>query len=68
MAIEYQGQQHYNPVNFGGCSDEVALKNFEDQQRRDKIKFQYCQNNKIKLLLILYTEFDNLSKIIKENV
>lgn len=66
IAIEYQGQQHYSPVNFGGCSDEVALKNFENQRRRDEIKFQYCQNNKIKLLLIPYTEFDNLSKIIKE--
>ena len=24
--IEYQGQQHYNPVRFGGISEDVANK------------------------------------------
>lgn len=29
LAIEYQGQQHYKPVQFGGCSMEEAIQNFE---------------------------------------
>lgn len=68
LAIEYQGEQHYKPVCFGGCSNDDAMKRFMLQQRHDEIKSQYCKDNKIKLLLISYKEFDNLFKIIKENV
>ena len=68
IAIEYQGEQHYKPVQFGGVSVDNAIKAFENQSRHDNIKFNYCKDNGIKLLSIPYTEFDNLEKIIKENV
>lgn len=68
MAIEYQGEQHYKPVRFGGISLDDAKEMFEKQKRHDDIKSNYCINNGIKLLLIPYTEFDNLEQIIKDNV
>lgn len=50
VAIEYQGVQHYRPVEyFGGKSA------FEKLKRHDAIKANYCNENKIKLLAIPYT-------------
>jgi hypothetical protein len=50
ICIEYDGKQHFQPVNmFGG--DE----SFEGQVLRDKIKDQYCKKNGIKLIRIPYT-------------
>jgi hypothetical protein len=51
MAIEYQGQQHYKPVNhFGG------EKAFGQLQIRDRIKKTKCEKKKTKLL---YIRFDD---------
>lgn len=47
--IEYQGKQHYEPVEFFGGVD-----NFEEVKRRDGIKRDYCEANNIPLLLINY--------------
>lgn len=66
--IEYDGEQHYVPVNFGGVSDEEALENFKQIQNNDKIKNQYCQNNNIKLIRIPYWEFENIEKTLKLNL
>ena len=46
---EYQGEQHYKPVNFGGCGDDVAKIRFQENIIRDEIKKEYCENNKMKL-------------------
>ena len=47
--VEYQGIQHYKPVErFGG---EEA---FKENQRRDLLKKEYCENNNIKLLTPSY--------------
>jgi hypothetical protein len=49
--IEFDGKQHFEAVKrFGG------IKGFESTKENDKIKTQYCQNNKIKLLRISYKE------------
>lgn len=49
VCIEYQGQQHYYPVEiFGG--EEI----FQKQQRHDNIKRDYCKNHGIRLLEIPY--------------
>lgn len=60
IAYEYQGQQHYYPVNFGGCSDEDAQKDFEVDQIRDNIKREYCKEHNIPLIEIPYWERDNM--------
>lgn len=38
LAIEYDGEQHFKPVRFGGMSLEKAQKCFIKQQKRDIIK------------------------------
>lgn len=38
FAIEYQGEQHFMPVDFGGKGKKIAQKQFEENQRRDKLK------------------------------
>lgn len=58
--IEYQGQQHYEPTTF------FSHDNLEDIQNRDKIKYDYCKNNNIDLLVIKYTDFNNIENIIKD--
>jgi len=61
--IEYNGIQHYKPVAiFGG---EEA---FKKQCVNDKIKYDYCQNNNINLIIIPYWEFKNIESILEEKL
>ncbi len=66
IAYEYQGQQHYHPVNFGGISDQEAAKEYNNNQKRDNIKRKYCINNNITLITIPYWEYDNMENYIIE--
>lgn len=51
ICIEYDGIQHFNPVQiFGGIST------FKKMKINDEIKNKYCDNNNIKLLRISYLE------------
>lgn len=55
--IECQGQQHYHPVDvFGGQPQ------FEIQKMYDNKKRQYCKDNKIKLIEIPYTDYNNINE------
>lgn len=54
--IEYDGQQHFEPVSYFG-----GQKRFEDQIKKDKLKNEYCTKNNIKLIRIKYDEFDKIS-------
>jgi hypothetical protein len=57
--IEYNGQQHYMPVDyFGG---EPA---FEEQKIRDNVKQDYCKKNQIPLLIIPYWNIDFIEDIL----
>ena len=60
--IEYNGRQHYEPVErFGG---EEA---FKKQIERDQDLRNYCSENNIQLLEIEYTtKFENIMSIIKD--
>lgn len=48
--IEYNGKQHYEPIEFFG-----GQLRFEEAKIRDEIKKQYCQSENIPLLIIPYT-------------
>lgn len=51
FAFEYQGQQHYKPVDiFGG------QEGFEKIKVRDSIKQKLCLQNKVKLLYVRYDD------------
>ena len=55
--IEYDGEQHFRPVEFFGGEEKFAV-----QQEVDKRKNDYCQQNNIPLVRIPYTEYDSITE------
>lgn len=51
ICIEYNGKQHYEPIDFFGGEDA-----FKIRQQHDKIKKNYCRSNGINLLCISYQQ------------
>lgn len=60
VAYEYNGEQHYFPIDFAGKGEEWANEQFEINHTRDSIKIEYCKKNNIPLIIIPYWEFDNM--------
>ena len=57
VGIECQGAQHFKPVNFTGkMTSQQVQKNFEQQQLRDRLKKQYCEESGVKLYYIIKKE------------
>jgi len=52
LALEFQGEQHYNYSDFFHRGDPENLKR---QQERDEIKRSECERLKIKLIVVPYT-------------
>ena len=63
MCIEYNGQQHYMPIDYFG-----GEKHYESQIKHDKIKANYCSNNNINLLIIPYCDVDNIEDILNKEL
>ena len=60
ICIEYDGIQHFKPIEFFG-----GIKSFEECKEKDKIKFDHCIKNNISLLKIPYYDNANIeNKII----
>jgi len=57
VAVEYDGEQHYRPVNFGGRSVELSDIAFIKQQKDDKIKDKRAADNNINLFRIPYFDW-----------
>jgi hypothetical protein len=57
--IEYNGEQHYKPIERWG-----GTKGLEDVQRRDRIKADFAQANALHLITIPYTDYDRIGTII----
>lgn len=55
VGIEYQGKQHFEPIDFFG-----GVEGFKDVQKRDKDKKNQCEKNGINLIYINY--FENISE------
>ncbi len=68
LLIEYDGEQHFRPVKFGGSNDDKADKRFELNQIRDQIKNDYCASRHIPLIRIPYTDFDRIDEILDEHI
>ena len=51
IAIEYQGKQHFEPVEYFGGKE-----NYEKQVERDKLKLELSEKNGVKLIYINYWE------------
>ena len=54
--IEYDGEQHFESVDFFGGEEKLKL-----QRERDERKNKWCEENNIRLIRIPYTEYDNLT-------
>lgn len=64
IAIEYDGQQHFMPVDFANKGKEWANNLFQNNVRKDNIKDIYCKDNNINLIRIPYFEYDNIFDIL----
>ena len=65
LLIEYQGEQHFKPINFGGTSVSPEQL-FIDVKKRDNIKLTYSTINKIPLLQISYKKLKNIDIILTQ--
>lgn len=66
ILIEVNGKQHYEPVKYWHGDT-----GFEEQKRRDSIKYAYCQNKNIRLIILPYWNFRKNKKyidILQENL
>ena len=63
IAIEYDGRQHYEIIDYFD-----GLDGFIDTKVRDTIKTVYCKENNIKLIRIPYWDFDNIEEILEKEL
>lgn len=59
LIIEFQGEQHKKFVPFF----HKTIEQFNIQQKRDEIKFDYANTNGIKVIFIDYSELDQINFI-----
>lgn len=62
LFIEYNGEQHYEDVEFFNSDDW----SFEDQQIRDEVMRKYCRDHLHNLLEIPYWDFKRLEDILSD--
>lgn len=62
ICIEYQGEQHYRPVEYFG-----GEKKFKDQVKKDNLKRKFCKENDIKLIEIPY-HVNDIKHILEKNI
>lgn len=63
ILIEYDGGQHFEPVDHFGGTDI-----FERTKQNDSIKTQFAQDNGFILIRIPYTEFNNIESILRDEI
>lgn len=61
--IEYDGIQHFKPIDHFGGEDA-----FYTRKQNDEIKNAYCMENDLPLLRISYWEFDEIESILDDNL
>ena len=62
--IEYDGEQHFEPVDFTSKGEQWAKKLFKQVQQNDQIKNQYAKDNNWTLIRIPYWDIDNIEQIL----
>ena len=67
VAIEYDGRQHFEPMNYAKTKEENQYL-FELGIHRDEIKNQYCKDNSIKMIRIPYWDFDHIFEILRKEL
>lgn len=64
LLIEYNGVQHYKEIEFFHRKPG----DFQHQLERDQHKKDYAEKNGYNLLVIPYTEFNNIESILEKNI
>ena len=52
--VEYDGEQHFRPVRFGGMPLVKAKKQFKKQAMIDRLDKRFCKENGIVLHRVAY--------------
>lgn len=67
IAIEYNGEQHYFPVEVFGGEERFQL-----QIQQDELKIEKCKNNNVDLFIIKYNnkkeDFKAICEAIKSKI
>lgn len=63
ILIEFDGIQHFQPVSYFG-----GIPAYESLKINDRIKSDYCEENFIDLIRIRYDQFDDIYKILWDNL
>ena len=58
--IEFDGQQHFYPVELWGGNEE-----FKKTQQRDRIKDEFCEEYNINLIRIRYNQIDQIDTLLQ---
>ena len=64
--IEYNGEQHYKPVDFNGHGVDEAKLAFEKVQERDKVKSDYLKAHGIPQLIVPYWQFNEIETLVMQ--
>lgn len=64
IAIEYQGEQHQQPVDFGGKGKKVAFAQFQDNLKRDEEKKVKANQNGCEIIYV-YPDY-NINQAIRD--
>jgi hypothetical protein len=62
--IEFDGQHHFQPVDYCGEGMEVAMRRHKNTLKYDKKKNDYCETHGLQLIRIPYWEIDNIENIL----
>lgn len=68
IVFEYNGEQHYRPVDFANKGNDWANAQFELTKNRDNAKIEYCKQNKIPMIIVPYWEKDNMESFILSKI
>lgn len=78
IGIEYQGEQHFYPIDFGGYGKEKSIEIFKENHQRDVKKKEICDKNGINLFYFsdypqddflgrkVYHSYEELNEIINQ--
>lgn len=61
--IEYDGEQHFEPIDYFGGIDK-----FNSQKENDEMKNSYCKRNNIPLIRIPYWDYDDIEDILDSEI
>jgi very-short-patch-repair endonuclease len=64
LLIEFDGEQHFKPVRFGGLSIEDAERDFLKVKKYDKIKNKFAKDCGFKLIRIPSWKFKDIESIL----